>query len=85
MRRLHRATRSSSSALRGDRRELIVEFTDGGQAVVDAVTTARLRDIRRLLGRIPERRRNRVLLTVEELARAAGQEPTIAFPLGWPS
>lgn len=73
------------SGRRDDRRELLVRISDAGIAIVDAVTVARRRDMRRLLGRIPERRRNQMLVTLNELGRAAGEDTTIAHPLGWPS
>jgi DNA-binding MarR family transcriptional regulator len=71
-------------AHRDDRRELHVEITDAGRAIVDSVTAARRRDIRRLLARVSESKRAQLLQMLQTLADAADQDPPTASPLGWP-
>jgi len=66
-----------------NRREYVIEITDDGQAIVDAVTVSRRREIRRLLGRIPAGRRQQLLTTLRELSDAAGEQESPASPLGW--
>ena len=68
---------------RSNRREYTVDITNAGQRIVDAVTSARRREIRRLVGRIPVRRRQQLLVTLRELGKAAGAPRSPASPLGW--
>src|SRR5262245_38408460 len=58
-------------AHRDDRRELHIEITDAGRAIVDTVTAARRREIGRLVTRVPERKRGQLLLMLQSLADAA--------------
>jgi len=66
-----------------NRREYTIDITEGGQAIVDAVTAARRRDIQRLLGRIPARRRQQLVGTLRALGDAAGEQSSPLSPLGW--
>ena len=68
-----------------NRREYMIEITDEGRAIVDAVTASRRRDIRRLLRRIPASRRQQLLVMLRELSEAAGEPASPASPLGWTS
>ena len=64
-----------------NRREYTIDITDGGRAIVDAVTAARRRDIQRLLGRIPARRRQQLVGTLR--ARRRGWRAGIATLASW--
>lgn len=66
-----------------NRREYVIDITEGGRAIVAAVTAARRREIRRLVGRIPERRRQQLLITLREFSDAAGERTSSLSPLGW--
>jgi ABC-2 type transport system ATP-binding protein len=66
-----------------NRREYTIDISDGGRAIVDAVTVARRRDIQRLLGRIPARRRQQLVGTLRALGDAAGEPASPVSPLGW--
>lgn len=67
-----------------NRREYRLEITDAGQAIVDAVTSARRREFRRLLKRIPEHHREQLLHTLTEFNDAAADQAFPSSPLGWP-
>jgi DNA-binding MarR family transcriptional regulator len=71
-------------AHRDDRRELHIEITDAGRAIVDTVTAVRRRDIGRLVARVPQRQRGQLLRMLQALADAADDDPPTVSPLGWP-
>jgi DNA-binding MarR family transcriptional regulator len=65
------------------RREVIVEATDRAKALVHAVTEERRREVRAVLDRMPDDRREAVTLAFRQFADAA-EEPTLddLLPLG---
>jgi DNA-binding MarR family transcriptional regulator len=58
-----------------DRREVRVEVTNAGVALVEAVSAARRRELAAILRRIPEQRRRYIIDAFEEFADAAGEPP----------
>lgn len=67
------------------RREIEIEITDVGRALVDQVTVVRRQEIARILGTIPTERWATLIAALEEFADAAGEVPGQAWSLGWPS
>jgi DNA-binding MarR family transcriptional regulator len=67
------------------RREIEIEVTDVGRALVDQVTVVRRQDIARILAAIPTERWATLIEALEEFADAAGEVPDQAWSLGWPS
>jgi DNA-binding MarR family transcriptional regulator len=59
----------------GDRREVSIEVTKTGVALVEAVSAARRRELAAILRRIPEPRRRCVIDAFQEFADAAGEPP----------
>ncbi|HET8602407.1 MAG TPA: MarR family transcriptional regulator [Marmoricola sp.] len=66
-----------------DRRTVHVELTGEGHQLVAAVTRRRVRDIRRVLARMPEQPRVALVGALESFADAAGEAPEQAWSLGW--
>lgn len=66
-----------------DRRTVRVTLTDAGRELVTAVTRRRVRDIRRILGRMPEQPRDALVGALASFADAAGEGPEQAWSLGW--
>lgn len=60
----------------GNRREILVELTDDGRALVEEVTGRRRQEIEGILGRLDEADREQVHRGLEAFARAAG-EPSV--------
>lgn len=67
------------------RREIEIEVTDIGRALVDQVTVVRRQEIARILAAIPTERWATLIDALEEFADAAGEVPDQAWSLGWPS
>ncbi len=67
------------------RREIEIEVTDVGRALVDQVTVVRRQEIALILGAIPKARWSPLIEALEEFADAAGEVPDQAWSLGWPS
>jgi DNA-binding MarR family transcriptional regulator len=68
---------------REDRRTVELALTDAGRTLVAAVTRKRVRDIRRILARMPEQPRVALVGALESFADAAGEAPEQAWSLGW--
>lgn len=66
-----------------DRRTVTLTLTAEGSDLVRAVTRRRVRDIRRILARMPERPRVALVGALESFADAAGEVPEQAWSLGW--
>ena len=69
-----------------DRRRLVLELTDAGHALVDAVDAHRRTAIAAVLDRLPRTARADLEAAMTLFARAAGEASTEdAWQLGWPS
>jgi len=71
------------SVASSSRREVEIDITDAGRDVVDRVTAARRREIRRIVAAIPVRRRASLVAALQDLAAAAGEQPRSNWSLGW--
>lgn len=68
------------------RREVVLDLTEEGRRVVRSVTSRRRREIARILGRMPEKRREDLLEAFGAFAEAAGEPPAgdaYGAALGW--
>lgn len=67
-----------------DRRNLVLELTDEGRALVDAMNASRRAAIDTVLSRMPRSRRQGLAPRLRAFAEAAGELPeTGAWALGW--
>ena len=67
-----------------DRRNLVLELTAAGQALVDKVMNERRAAIAEILGRMPASRRRALVPVLRSFAVAAGEVPAeAAWSLGW--
>lgn len=66
-----------------DRRTVTLALTREGSDLVRAVTRRRVRDIRRILSRMPEQPRVALVGALTSFAEAAGEAPEQAWSLGW--
>ncbi len=68
-----------------DRRNLMLELTKDGHAVIDELIDHRRASIATILGRVPESRRRTLASAMLSFAQAAGEtEADSAWKLGWP-
>lgn len=67
------------------RREIEIEVTEVGRALVDQVSAVRRQEIARILAAIPTERWATLIDALDEFADAAGEVPDQAWSLGWPS
>ncbi len=75
-------TRAESSL---DRRNLMLELTEDGHAVIDELIDHRRASIATILGRLPESRRRTLASAMLSFAQAAGEtQADSAWKLGWP-
>ncbi len=68
-----------------NRRGVTVALSSDGQALVRFVTNRRRKEIRRILARLDDDARDRLLDAFAEFADAAGEVPDDAWKLGWTS
>lgn len=68
---------------RSNRRETIITLSARGRSVVDRVTTARRREIRPIVERIPPHLREPAVAALVAFATAAGEPAPEAGSLGW--
>lgn len=69
-----------------DRRNLQLDLTDSGRALVERVTRDRRVVIREILERMPASRRRALVPVLRSFAEAAGEPPAPAvWSLGWPT
>jgi DNA-binding MarR family transcriptional regulator len=67
-----------------DRRNLVLELTPAGQALVDKVMNERRSAIAKILNRMPASRRRALVPVLRSFAVAAGEVPAeAAWSLGW--
>jgi DNA-binding MarR family transcriptional regulator len=67
-----------------DRRNLVLELTPAGQALVDKVMNERRSAIAKILNRMPASRRRALVPVLRSFAIAAGEVPAeAAWSLGW--
>jgi DNA-binding MarR family transcriptional regulator len=66
-----------------NRREVVVDVTPAGTALVDAVTQHRRRDIARIVARMPSGSRAELVDALNAFAAAAGEPPEQSWWLGW--
>jgi DNA-binding MarR family transcriptional regulator len=66
-----------------DRREVTIAITSRGRHLVDTVTKARRREIKRVVKAIPTRRRAALVASLNDFADAAGEVPEQSWSLGW--
>jgi len=66
-----------------DRREVELRITTDGAAIVSAVSRARRRELRKIVGRMSSSSRSTLVPALEEFARAAGEVPETQWYLGW--
>jgi DNA-binding MarR family transcriptional regulator len=67
-----------------DRRNLVLELTPAGQALVDKVMNERRSAIAKILDRMPASRRRALVPVLRSFAVAAGEVPAeAAWSLGW--
>ncbi|GAA2117792.1 MarR family winged helix-turn-helix transcriptional regulator [Actinomadura napierensis] len=65
-------------------REIRIELTAAGRAVVDQVTTRRRTDIAAIVARMPPGERRALVAALRAFAEAGGEPPvSAAVPLGW--
>ena len=81
--RLERKGLARRTAAPANRRELRLSLTADGRELVDAVTKARRRELRRVVGQLRPSERAVVVEAFEAFARAAGEVPEQAWFLGW--
>lgn len=74
--------RRTASAL--DRRNLALELTEEGQAMIDELVDNRRKAIARVLGAVPDSRRKALVNAMRTFGAAAGETPArTAWRLGW--
>jgi DNA-binding MarR family transcriptional regulator len=76
------ASRKASSE---SRREVLVELTADGRALLRSVTTRRRREIEKILGHLSVAQRQSLVDALTTFAHAAGEVPDDAWKLGWSS
>ncbi|MER6810235.1 MarR family transcriptional regulator [Spirillospora sp. NPDC000708] len=65
-------------------REIRIELTPGGRAVVDQVTARRRADIAEIVARMPPGERSALVAALRAFSEAGGEPPVSdAVPLGW--
>lgn len=69
----------------GNRREVTVALSPGGQALVREVTTRRRREIRRIVAQLAPEAQKRLVDALADFAEAADELPDDAWKLGWTS
>jgi DNA-binding MarR family transcriptional regulator len=67
----------------GDRREVRLDLTPRGEALVRSVTDRRRDEIARILARIPETRRREIVDAFLVFGEAAGEVPEEQWPRSW--
>lgn len=67
-----------------DRRNLVLELTEEGQAFIDTLVEQRRADIAAVLARVPQSRRRALVNAMRTFGEAAGESPAgHAWQLGW--
>jgi DNA-binding MarR family transcriptional regulator len=66
-----------------DRREVELNITREGSAIVEAVTRRRRSEIKRIVSKMSDRRRADLIAALDEFAVAAGEPADDAWFLGW--
>jgi DNA-binding MarR family transcriptional regulator len=69
----------------GNRREVVVELSPTGKALVDSAIAARRLEMARILERIPARDLQGMTKALLAIAEAAGESPEQAWSAGWSS
>ena len=67
----------------GDRRQLRVELTETGQALVQSVSKRRRREIKRILSDIPPKEQSSLVQALSRFTAAAGEVPDQDWSAGW--
>jgi DNA-binding MarR family transcriptional regulator len=67
----------------GDRREVRLELSARGRALVEAVTERRRREIERILSIVPSDERTDLVRAFRAFANAAGEVPEDQWPRSW--
>jgi DNA-binding MarR family transcriptional regulator len=67
------------------RREVEIELTTEGRALVRSVTNRRRREIAKIVGRLDPERLEALVAAFSAFADAAGETPDSAWKLGWTS
>ncbi len=67
----------------GNRREVVVELSPTGKALVDSAIAARRLEMARILERIPARDLQGMTKALLAIAEAAGESPEQAWSAGW--
>jgi len=81
--RLERAGFIDRSVAVGNRREVEVSLTRSGRALLDRVTTARRREIARIVKDVPKSLREAMVEGLQTFSDAAGEVPEQAWAAGW--
>lgn len=66
-----------------DRREVKLDLTDRGRALVTEVTERRRAEIERIVGAVPASERKRLVKAFQTFGRAAGEVPEDQWPRSW--
>jgi DNA-binding MarR family transcriptional regulator len=67
----------------GDRREVRLDLTERGRAIVESVTERRRQEIGRILSAVPVGRRYGMVRAFRAFAAAAGEVPEAQWPQSW--
>jgi DNA-binding MarR family transcriptional regulator len=67
----------------GDRREVRLDLTPKGRALVESVTDRRREEIARILAAIPESERDEIVHAFHSFGEAAGEVPEDQWPRSW--
>ncbi|HTN81518.1 MAG TPA: MarR family transcriptional regulator [Acidimicrobiales bacterium] len=81
--RLERAGFIDRSVAVGNRREVEVRLSRRGRALLDRVTTARRREIARVVKDVPKQLREAMVEGLQTFSDAAGEVPDQAWAAGW--
>ena len=81
--RLERAGFIDRAVAAGNRREVEVRLTRTGRALLDRVTTARRREIARIVNDVPVALRSAMVEGLQTFSDAAGEVPDQAWAAGW--
>ena len=81
--RLERSGLVDRTVAVGNRREVEVHLTRSGRALLDRVTTARRREIARIVKDVPPSLRSAVVKGLQTFSDAAGEVPDQAWAAGW--
>ena len=67
----------------GDRREVRLDLTQSGIALVESVTSRRRDEIGRILSRVPSSQRDQIVSAFRGFSDAAGEVPEDQWPRSW--